>query len=202
VLIGMDGQPPIAPAPMELRLERSTRVTLVAVDGERRSAAVEASFLRLDPRRRIALKAKPHAQYTGGGESALIDGQRGGDDFRLGAWQGFHGTHLDAEVDLGEVRDLRRVALGCLQDQNSWIFMPTAVRFEASEDGRSWRALGTVQNTADPRQEGVVRRDFALPATGRARHLRVHAEAPLLCPDWHKGHPNPSFIFADELLVE
>jgi len=202
ILLGLDGQPPISPAPAELRLERSARVTLVAVDGERRSAAVEASFLRLDPRRRITLKTKPHAQYTGGGESALIDGQRGGDDFRLGAWQGFHGMHLDAEVDLGEVRDLRRVALGCLQDQNSWIFMPTAVRIEASEDGRAWRLLGIVENTVDPRQDGVVRRDFAVSATGRARHLRVHAEAPLLCPDWHKGHPNPSFIFADEILVE
>jgi hypothetical protein len=202
VLLSLDGQPPVTPAPAELRLDRSAFVTLVAVDGARRSAPVEAAFRRLDPRRRITLVTQPHAQYTGGGAAALIDGLRGGDDFRLGAWQGFHGAHLAAEVDLGEVRDLRRVALSCLQDQNSWIFMPKAVRFEASEDGREWRLLGTVENTTDPRQAGVVRRDFALPAAGRARHLRVRAEAPLTCPDWHKGHPNASFIFADEILVE
>lgn len=202
LLLSTDGSDPRRPAPQELALDRSTRIRLVAVDGARRSPEVEADFLRLDPRRKLTLGTAPHAQYTAGGAKALIDGVRGGDDFRLGTWQGFYGTHLDAELDLGEARDLARVALGCLQDQNSWIFMPLWVRFEASEDGRAWRALGTVANAVDPHVEGVVRRDFKVAASGRARYLRVHAEAPLNCPAWHKGHPDRSFIFADELVVE
>ncbi|MBI1751287.1 MAG: glycoside hydrolase family 92 protein [Acidobacteria bacterium] len=193
---------PTHPYTGPLALSQSATVNLVAVDGPRRSAQVQATFVRLDPSRKLTLRTPPHAQFRAGGDQALIDGLRGGDDFRLGAWQGFYGTDLDAELDLGEVKALRRLALGCLQDQNSWIFMPLEVSFDTSEDGTAWHAAGTVRNEVDPRAEGVVRRDYAVPFAGRARYVRARAKAPITCPPWHKGHPNRSFIFADELVVE
>jgi hypothetical protein len=202
IFYGLDGAAPETPYTGPMTLSRSTQVRLVAREGSRRSVEVEATFIRLDPTRKLRLKTPAHAQFRAGGDQALIDGLRGGDDFRLGAWQGFYGTDLDAELDLGEVKDLHRVALGCLQDQNSWIFMPLEVRFEISEDGQAWREAGTVRNEVDPKAEGVVRRDFAVALSARARFLRLHAKAPLTCPDWHKGYPNKSFIFADEWMVE
>jgi hypothetical protein len=49
----------------------------------------------------------------------------------------------------------------------------------------------------------VVIRDFAVRFTPRrARLLRVHVTAPIMCPDWHKGAGNRSFVFADEIVWE
>ncbi len=73
----------------------------------------------------ISLKTPYSPQYTGGGDDALVDGLRGATDFRLGAWQGYEGDDLEAVVDLGESKPVGNVAIGCLQDNNSWIFFPT-----------------------------------------------------------------------------
>ena len=39
-------------------------------------------------------------------------------------------------------------------------------------------------------------------APRRIRYVRVRATAPIMCPAWHKGAGNRSFIFADEIIVE
>jgi hypothetical protein len=82
--------------------------------------------------------------------------------------------------------------------------MPISVCFDVSQDGRSWQPAGEIANEVDPRADGVVLRDFEVgvrPARS-ARWVRVKARAPVMCPDWHKGAGNRSFIFADEILVE
>jgi len=48
-----------------------------------------------------------------------------------------------------------------------------------------------------------VIRDYGVTtAPRRARYVRVRATAPIMCPGWHKGAGNRSFIFADEIVVE
>ena len=171
-------------------------------DGEA-SPIEESRLRRLDPRRKLTLRSPAHVQYQGGGDDALIDGLRGGEEWRLGRWQGFYGLDLDADLDLGEVRPLRRLSTGFLQDQDSWIFMPMEVRYETSVDGSTWLPAGAARNAVDPRAAGVVIREFALDLQGvPARYVRVRAAAPLTCPDWHKGYPNRCFIFADEISAD
>lgn len=167
------------------------------------SPVQEARFLRIEGNRRVTALTATHRAYTGEGPDALIDGVRGGEDFRLGTWLGFYGVDMEALLDLGEPKEVRRLAVGFLQDQNSWIFMPRAVAFETSLDGERWEPAGEVANDVDERAEGAVIRDFATAfEPRRARYLRVRATAPILCPDWHKGAGNRSFIFADEIVVE
>jgi predicted alpha-1,2-mannosidase len=173
------------------------------IPGHAPTPVQEATFRKIEGHRRITLAFPPHHQYTAGGNDALIDGERGSDDFRLGDWQGFYGVDLEAVLDLGEEVEIHRLAVGFLQDQNSWIFMPLSVAFETSRDGATYEVVGEVDNDVDPRADGAVRKDFGLsfPAR-RARWVHVRAKAPVMCPDWHKGAGNRSFIFADEILVE
>jgi len=189
-------------APIELR--ESTVLTFIAfADGLPPSPVVETRFKRISVPWGIELQTPFNPQYPAGGTQALVDGLRGGTDFRLGGWQGYLGTDLLAVVDLKVERPIHRLALGCLQDQNAWIFMPSEVTFELSTDGQAWRPAGTAKNTVPQTQEGALIRDFAVEVDGQqARYLRVRARAIGPCPDWHKGTPNPSFLFADEIIVE
>ena len=178
-------------------------VTFRARRGADWSPTVLASWRRIDPRLRLTLRNPVHPQYRAGGELALIDGLRGGTDFRLGTWQGYYGVDLDADLDLGETREVRRVAVGFLHDQNSWIFLPSELRVSLSDDGEHWTEAGTAVSDLDPHYPSAAVREFAveIPLT-RARHVRVHALSPIVCPAWHKGAGNKAFIFADELVVE
>jgi predicted alpha-1,2-mannosidase len=167
------------------------------------SPPVEAPVRKLDPTRVIHLKTRPSDQYTGGGDQALIDGQRGGKDFRLGRWQGFSGVELVAELDLGRPGPIRRIATGFLHDQASWIFLPQEVSYDLSLDGVSWRPAGTVAGDIDPHQERAERRELGVSVPGTtARFVRVRTRSLLRCPPWHPGAGGAAHLFADELLVE
>lgn len=185
-------------------LDRTATLRLRAVSpGALDSPEEEATFRRIADDRRVVSLTAPHRAYTGDGADALIDGVRGGDDFRLPTWMGFYGTDVDAVVDLGRERKLDHVAMGFLQDQNSWIFMPLAVRYETSRDGVRYEEVGATTNNVDDHADGVVVRDFeARFAPRAARFVRVHVRAPIMCPPWHKGAGNRSFVFADELVFE
>jgi predicted alpha-1,2-mannosidase len=167
------------------------------------SPVVEAPVYKRDPRRTIRLAHPFNPQYTGGAEFALVDGLRGGSDFRLGRWQAFTGVELDAELDLGGAVELHRLATGFLGDPGSWIFLPQEVRYQVSDDGRRWREVGVATVDVDPRREQVVRRDFAVELRGvRARFIRVQTRSFLECPPWHKGAGGKAHLFADEITVE
>lgn len=198
-----------------IEIDRTTTLRFVAVRYVKSSSAgplkpsgaspiQQATFHRIPGHRKIVSLSPTHRQYTAGGNDAFIDGIRGGNDFRLGTWLGFYGIDMDGVVDLGEELTLRHLAVGFLQDQNSWIFMPRAVNFDTSLDGVTWQAAGSTANDVDEHADGVVLKDFSvsLAAPRQARFVRTHATAPIMCPEWHKGAGNRSFIFADELVTE
>lgn len=186
-----------------LTLSASTELKLRARRGQYWSPVTLAPVVKLSEQLKVELKHAPNLQYAAGGAAALVDGVRGGNDFRLGGWLGFYGVDLDGVIDLGAQRPLKRVAVSFLQDQNSWIFMPKVLEVEASMDGNSWFSVGSVQNTVDEHADGSIIKVMAVAADGKAaRFVRVRGVAPVWCPEWHKGQGNRSFIFADEIMVE
>jgi hypothetical protein len=203
----LDGGTPTEASPrFQAPLELSENTTLNAIAfaaGFPPSPKLEARFKRIFVPWGIEIQTPLHPQYTAGGKQALVDGLRGSTDFRLGGWQGYLGRDLLAEVDLKTPRPIHRLALGCLQDQNAWIFMPAEVSFELSLDGQAWSPAGSVLNTVPEKHDGAIVRDFAVEVGGQqARYVRVRARCIGPCPEWHKGSPEPSFIFVDELIVE
>jgi predicted alpha-1,2-mannosidase len=203
----LDGAEPGPDAPAYERpivLTDTTTLRFQALqDGYQPSAVQEVLFRRLPATLRLHVRSPWSRQYPAGGPDALIDGERGGNDYRLGEWQGFYGRDLDVMVDLGGERELRRLTIGFLQDQNSWIFMPLSVSFQTSLDGARFEEAGEVVNDVDAATEHPVRKDFTVALEGRrARYVRVLGRATLTCPSWHKGAPNPSWVFADEILIE
>jgi predicted alpha-1,2-mannosidase len=174
-----------------------------AVRGGVMSPVVQAPVHERDPLRRIRLESAPNPQYTGGGNEALIDGLRGGLDFRLGRWQAFTGVELAAEIDLGRATDVHRLGTGFLQDQDSWIFLPHEIGYDVSLDGRRWRPAGSARHDVDPHEPGRLRRELVLTIpTTRARYVRLRTRSFLQCPAWHKGAGGKAHLFADEISVE
>lgn len=202
VFVRLGESPDFVPysSPMTLRSTMPVEAYAVA-EGHLPSKTVRAEFVKFKPVGSLRLESAYSHQYAGGGDEALIDGMRGGPDFRLGAWQGYEGNDLIAILDLGEVKNIEEVGLGCLQDENSWIFFPQEVRFSFSKDGLSYDAPVKAQNDVSPSAPGAILKDFVV-AGKPARFVRIHARNIGFCPPWHKGAGGKAWLFADEIVVK
>ncbi|HZY11090.1 MAG TPA: FN3 associated domain-containing protein, partial [Bacteroidota bacterium] len=183
-------------------LRQSSIMKAIAIREGKKSKIVSSEFIKKASIGKIILNSKYSQQYTGGGDDALIDGLRGGSDFRLGAWQGYEHNNLDAIIDLGSQKVIDRVALGCLQDNNSWIFFPIQVEFSLSNDGKNFSSSINIDNPVSPQESGAILREFEVSSSPRsARFIRVVAKNIGVCPPWHRGAGGKAWLFVDEIII-
>ncbi len=185
-------------------IKKTTHIRAIAVHPNgNRSHVTKASFYKMPENRSIEIKSTYNPQYSAGGHEGLIDLLRGPDDFRTGFWQGYQDQDFEAIVDLYDPQMIHKLALGCLQDIRSWIWMPTEVTFYVSQDGKNFRKVGTVQNDVPEDQYEPVLKDFELINLNEyVRFVKVTAKNYGTIPDWHMGHGGEAFIFVDEIVIK
>ena len=185
-----------------LTFTTTTAVRAAALQDGRWSQTVDAKFHYVDAKLAVKVDHPYSDQYEAGGLKALIDHQRGGDNFRTGTWQGYQGVDLVATVDLGESQRVNRLAGSFLQEQGSWIFMPSEVEFFVSDDGKTFRSVGKVHNDVPQNEEDAVIQELAVRPRCEARFVKMAAKNIGTCPDWHVGAGQPAWIFCDEFVIE
>lgn len=187
-----------------ISMEKSTTVKAVSISPKgAMSHIMTAEFKKIPQRRSIAYAIACSPQYTAGGDKALIDFIRGGNDFRTGRWQGFWGTGFDATVDLGAVQPVKRIAAGFLQNVKSWVWMPAEIVFSISTDGETFEPVkrGSLHLAEDA--YGAIVKEFAATLQNkRARYVRVTAQDGGAIPAWHPGAGDKRWIFIDEIVIE
>ncbi len=147
----------------------------------------------------VAPSKRPYADAA-----ALADGILGGADFGDGSWAGWQGPDLDATLDLGERRRFQRIAVDFLQQAGSWIVMPREVSFAVSDDGKRWRTMHVEAVEADALRSDRFVREIAWRSAKplQARWVRVIARSSGALPEGHAGAGHPSWLFADEVVVD
>ena len=183
-------------------INESSDVRVVAIKDGSKSNVVEGNFKKIAAGRTVKIENRYNSQYEAGGDIALIDFQRGSNNFRVGTWQGYHGVDLIATVDLSEVQEINRLAGSFLQDQKSWIFMPEQVEFFISNDGKNFKSVGVVKNHISQETEEAVLHEFDINKKMSARYIKMVAKKIDACPDWHVGAGEPGWIFCDEIVIE
>ena len=173
--------------------------------GDSESAKITTRFYKIDPNISIKLETEYANQYNGGGNNALIDGIYGTQDFRTGTWQGYFDTDLVAIVDLGSEKDIQTISVNFLQDQKSWIFLPTEVAFFISTDGKNFKSVNTKTIDSPKPLEGsqIETLNFEL-TNSKARYIKIIAKKLGKLPEWHLGyeHDGRSWLFVDEITIK
>ncbi|MCK4549141.1 MAG: glycoside hydrolase family 92 protein, partial [Candidatus Krumholzibacteria bacterium] len=187
-----------------LKINRPAEIRTIALrKGMEPSPVVDTRFEMIPDDISLVLHSEYSSMYTAGGDLALIDRVRGGDNFRTGMWQGYRGTDLVAVVDLSKTRKVRSIAAGFLQETGSWIFLPEKVVFEVSKDGKKYVKVAELTHAIPQDLEGSVTRNFMESGINRrVRYIRMTAKNAGLLPEWHPGAGHPSWLFADEIMVE
>ena len=201
----LDGSEPDEDSPCysgPLMLKETTTIRAAAMQDGRWSRVIDANFHLIDAKRAVRLEHPYSSQYEAGGLKALIDHQRGGENFRTGTWQGYHGVDLVATVDLGAKQKINRLAGSFLQEQYSWIFMPKEVEFFVSDDGKRFRSVGKVTHQIPLDMDGATVQELAVRPRCEARYVKMAAKNIGKCPSWHVGAGQPAWIFCDEFIIE
>ncbi len=183
-------------------IKDNTTVRVAAKQEERWSNEIDAQYYKIDARHSVKLEHKYNEQYEAGGLKALIDHQRGGENFRTGSWQGYYGVDLIATVDLGRTKKINRLAGSFLQEIYSWIWMPTEVEYFISDDGRNFRSVGKVKNEVPIDADGAFIQEMEVRPRTNARYVKMVAKTIGTCPEGHVGAGQKAWIFCDELVIE
>jgi hypothetical protein len=184
-------------------IDESVTLTAVAYHTDLgKSKHIQTDFLKVPGNRSIQLETEYASFYAAGGDEALIDFLKGGNDFRTGDWQGYHGVDLKATIDLSKRQRVKSVSVNFLQDNNSWIFMPIKVNCLVSEDGTNFTLAGELRSKTDVKTEGSILETFKFPIDDKVRYVKIEAINMAICPSWHKGAGGKAWIFADEIEIK
>ncbi|HEY8784479.1 MAG TPA: GH92 family glycosyl hydrolase [Mucilaginibacter sp.] len=185
-----------------INISSNTTVKAIAVENGKTSFVDEGTFTKIRDDIKLTLVNKYLPNYADEGDNALINGIHGKVNWRLGNWQGYQGNDLVAIIDMGNVKPIKQVSLGTLQDTRSWIVFPQYVQYWVSDDGRNYKLAATVNTKVDIRDLNVQTQEFTAPLNLEARYIKLVAKQYGTLPDWHESKGQPSYIFADEITIE
>ena len=153
--------------------------------------------------KKVTLLSNPK-KYANEDPQVLTDGALGGNSF-YSNWLGFEGNDLDAIIDLDSIQFINNISLNFLQVTNHIVFYPLNVQFEISNDSVNWKSFPIISNKLklNPKSKVNDIQTFSQVVNNeKAHYIRVKAKNIKKAPLWHHGADLPSWIFADELIVE
>jgi len=153
--------------------------------------------------KKVTLLSNPK-KYANEDPQVLTDGALGGNSF-YSNWLGFEGNDLDAIIDLDSTQFINNISLNFLQVTNHIVFYPLNVQFEISNDSVNWKSFPIISNKLklNPKSKVNDIQTFSQVVNNeKAHYIRVKAKNIKKAPFWHHGADLPSWIFADELIVE
>jgi predicted alpha-1,2-mannosidase len=185
-------------------IQQNATISSYIINNNSQSNTISAQFFKKPNNYTINIKSKYNPQYHAGGPEGLLDGILGTENWRKGDWQGYQSQDFEAVVDLQEAKDITEISARFLQDQRSWILMPTKVDYFISEDNVNFTYFGSINNTLDSKIEENTILNFTANDTKskKARYVKVIAKNFGKLPEWHQGFGGDAFIFVDEIIVK
>jgi putative alpha-1,2-mannosidase len=201
----LDGTAPTAASTLyskPISILVNTTVKAIAIKNGVSSFIDQATFTKIRSDLKLTLTNKYLPNYAAQGDETLVNGIHGTANWRLGNWQGYQGKDLEAVIDMGQVKPVKQVSLGTLQDTRSWIVFPARVEFWLSDDSKNYKLAATVNSKIDVKELEPQTQEFTAPINKKARYVKVIARQFGALPEWHESKGSPSYIFADEITVQ
>lgn len=141
-------------------------------------------------------------KYAGEDPMVLTDGALGGSSFYAN-WLGYEGNDMEVVVDLGTSQTISTVSMAFLQVTNHIVFFPTSVTYYGSNDNEHFTRLARIDNPKPLQKKSKVNDIHYFDARflpQNVRYIKVFAKN-TKTPYWHHAAGLPSWVFADEIIV-
>lgn len=152
---------------------------------------------------KVALLTSPK-KYANEDPQTLTDGALGGNGFYAN-WLGFEGENMIAVIDLGEEKEISSISTNFLQVTNHVVFFPVSVHYSVSVDGKEYQSLIELKNEEELHPKSKVNDIRSYSYEGevvKTRYVKVEATSMQVAPFWHHASGLPSWIFADEVIID
>lgn len=141
------------------------------------------------------------AQYSAGGSKALFDGLSGSLDFRDGRWQGYWGKDVIIQLKIINPEKIQGLKIRCLQDQNSWIILPSVIKVFVSNDGYNYNMIELLSHSKDKNTDKSIDHTFITEKIQGYKFIELKIINSGALPSWHLSSGSNSWIFIDEIRV-
>ncbi len=199
-----DGSEPKLQSPVytgRIPLGQSANIKAAVFDGQFKRGRDFSQVFKLNfaTGKEIILKDVPHEEYCRGGGFSLLNGVIGNLPWNGSDWLGWSGKNLDATIDLSRPVTFTKVSVDVLQDEASWIYLPTSVEVLVSDDGVSFKSLKKISSSEIKPGQRLITLNLGRTT---AKFVKVIAENIGTIPNGKAGEGNPAWLFCDEIMVE
>jgi hypothetical protein len=152
----------------------------------------------------------PPAQRRGGpagpvASTALIDLVRGTAEAGDRSWQAFD-KDLDVILDMGQVKPLQEITLGCFENSGARVFLPAWVEISVSMDNKNYKVVATDSLSVPEKSQGPAIKNltYDLKKT-QGQYIHVKAKNIGALPKWHPNASAPNaaaMMDFDEIIIK
>ncbi|WP_190809879.1 DUF4838 domain-containing protein [Flagellimonas sp. S3867] len=151
--------------------------------------------------KKVVSLTKPK-KYANEDPMVLTDSALGGSSFYAN-WLGYEGNDMEVVIDLGETQNISSISMAFLQVTNHVVFFPSSVAYYGSTDNVNFTKLGNLKNPSPLNKKSKVNDihyfDLKFEPTD-VNYIKVMAKN-TETPYWHHAAGLPSWVFADEIII-
>jgi len=166
-------------------------------------------FSRSLPVKSIQYLVPPSLRRGGAGGAAasimLFDLVRGTAEAGDRSWQAFD-KDLDAILDIGQVKTLQEITLGCLENNSARVFLPASVEISVSTDNKDFTVAAAGSIAVPEKAQGPAVKNLTYDLKNmQGQFIHVKAKNIGALPKWHPNASSPNAAAVmnfDELIIK
>ncbi len=188
------------------RLDVPTTEKVAGMDVWQTVAKISQSFsFNKATGKKITLKTEADKKYPGDGAFTLVNGVQNEKGIaRSSEFLGFNGTDMDAIIDLKNEMDISQVTVHVLEQNGSWIYLPSQVEVTYIPDvdftEADLKKFPKETKLVDPVKDKGAK-TITVGSNQKCRYIKVTAKNYGIIPVGNPGSGNPAWLFVDEIEV-
>ncbi len=149
---------------------------------------------------KIITDPAPSPKYSGNGIESIINGLKGiNQRFKNDEWLGFDSTDAAITIDFGSKIDFNSIDCRFFKAEGSWIYLPSSVIVQISDDGKVFSKLVETQNISTSSK--VAELTFGS-LKAKARYIKLIVKNHGLISEGQPGAGKKPWLFVDEIIVK
>jgi hexosaminidase len=155
--------------------------------------------------KKITLTTQADKKYPGDGAFTLVNGvQNEKGMLKSSEFLGFNGTDMEATIDLGKDMEVSKIVLHTLNQQGSWIYLPSQVEvsFIPFIDTTIITKHAPIESVTHIVKDESNTQTIQLTEPKTCRYVRVYAKNFGIIPTGKPGAGNSAWLFVDEIEVQ
>lgn len=188
--------------PIKISSDAKIRAVGIRQNGKTRVFSEDFTFNKATARP-IKMLSTIYPSYKYKGESVLVDGTIGGENFRTGRWIAFSGDDLEAVIDLGQETEISSVGFNANVITGDWIYGARSFSVSVSNDTTDFKEVISEKYPQETEHKKEIRAYSLQFNPTKTRFVKVKIGSEHSIPQWHKDASGKlGFLFIDEIFIK